>query len=330
MLVVTGGAGFIGSALVAALNARGQDDVLVVDDFGDGPKWKNLRSKRFADIVSPEAFAHRLSSGQYQGQIDGILHIGAITDTSFPDMDELLVRNVRSTRTLAQWAIANGVRFVYASSASVYGDGAQGFSDADAVTPTLLPLNPYAFSKWLSDTEAIRAGWTDKIVGLRFFNVFGPNEYHKGRMASVIWHAANQIRETGQIKLFQSHKDGYADGAQERDFVYVKDVCAVVLWFLDHPTANGIYNVGTGQARTFNDLAAAIFGALVKAPDIVYIPTPETIRGAYQYHTQADLTRLRSAGCDVPFTSLEDAVSDYVQTYLQNENNPYLSYHRKP
>ena len=324
MLVVTGGAGFIGSALVAALNARGRDDILIVDDFGDGPKWKNLRGKRFLDVVAPETFAHDLTAGVYGGKIEGLLHIGAITDTSYPDMDQFYVRNVRYTRALAQWATANDVRFVCASSASVYGDGAQGFSDDDALTPALLPMNPYAFSKWLSDTEAIREGWTEKSVGLRFFNVFGPNEYHKGRMASVVWHATNQIRETGQIKLFQSHKEGYADGEQERDFVYVKDVCAVVLWFLDHPEANGIYNVGTGKARTFNDLARAIFRALDQMPEMVYIPTPENIRAAYQYHTEADLTRLRAVGCDVPFTSLEEAVSDYVGSYLQNEANPYL------
>ncbi len=323
MLVVTGGAGFIGSALVAALNARGRTDVLIVDEYGDGPKWKNLRGKQFLDVVAPDVFAQALAAGKYDGKLDGILHIGAITDTSFADMDMLNDRNVRYTRTLAEWSMAHKVRFVYASSASVYGDGARGFSDEDAVTPGLLPLNPYAFSKWLSDSEAIREGWTSQIASLRFFNVFGPNEYHKGRMASVIWHAANQIRETGQIKLFQSHKEGYADGAQERDFVYVKDVCAVVLWFLDHPNANGIYNVGTGQARTFNDLAAAIFRALDKTPDIAYIPTPENIRAAYQYHTQAELSRLRAVGCDVPFVSLEAAVSDYVREYLQNDN-PYL------
>ncbi len=324
MLVVTGGAGFIGSVLVAMLNARGRRDILIVDEYGDGPKWKNLRGKAFLDVVMPKKFAHDLAAGVYDGKLDGILHIGAITDTSFPDMDELQARNVRYTRILATWAMAHDVRFVYASSASVYGNGALGFSDADAVTPTLLPLNPYAFSKWLSDTEAIRDGWTSNIASLRFFNVFGPNEYHKGRMASVPWHSTNQIRETGQIKLFQSHDSNYADGAQERDFVYVKDVCAVVLWFLDHPNANGIYNVGTGQARTFNDLAAAIFRALDKPADISYIPTPENIRAAYQYHTQADLTRLRQLGCDVPFLSLEDAIQDYVGTYLQNETNPYF------
>ena len=324
MLVVTGGTGFIGSALIWALNERGRDDILIVDDFGGDAKWKNLRGKAFLDVVTPDAFAHQLASGKYHRHIDGLLHMGAITDTSFPDMDELLVRNVHYTRALAQWAAANDVRFVYASSASVYGDGALGFSDDASVTPNLLPLNPYAFSKWLFDSEAIREGWNSKIAGLRFFNVFGPNEYHKGRMASVIWHAANQIRETGQIKLFQSHKAGYADGAQQRDFVYVKDVCAVVLWFLDHPEASGIFNVGTGQARTFNDLAVAIFNSLGKQPELTYIPTPENIRDAYQYHTEADLTNLRAAGCAMPFLSLEDAVHDYITHYLQNPTNPYL------
>lgn len=324
MLAVTGGAGFIGSALVAALNIRGRDDLLVVDEFGDGPKWKNLRGKRFLDVVAPEAFAHRLTAGEYDGKLEGILHMGAISTTSFTDVDELYVRNVRYTRMLAQWATANGIRLVYASSASVYGDGALGFADDDALTPQMLPMNPYAFSKWLTDVEAIRDGWIYKVAGLRFFNVFGPNEYHKGHQASVIWHSANQIRETGRIKLFQSHKKGYGDGQQQRDFVYVKDVCAIVLWFLDHPEANGIYNVGTGQARTFNDLAQAIFRALGKKSEIEYIPTPANIRDAYQYHTEADLTRLRAVGCDIPFTSLEEAVQDYVGHYLQNETNPYL------
>jgi ADP-L-glycero-D-manno-heptose 6-epimerase len=324
MLVVTGGAGFIGSALVAALNARGRDDVLVVDEFGDGPKWKNLRGKRFVDVVAPEVFAQDLAAGAYDGRLDGLLHMGAISTTSFTDVDALYARNVRYTRTLAQWARAQGVRLVYASSASVYGDGGLGFSDDDALTPRLLPLNPYAFSKWLSDTEALREGWTENVAGLRFFNVFGPNEYHKGRQASVVWHSFNQIRETGRITLFQSHKEGYADGEQRRDFVYVRDVCAAVLWFLDHPQVGGLYNVGAGRARTFNDLAGAIFRALGKPADIVYVPTPENIRDAYQYHTEADLSRLRAAGCDTPFTSLEDAVADYVGNYLQNDANPYL------
>ena len=321
MLVVTGGAGFIGSALVWALNERGRDDILIVDDLGTQGKWKNLRGRRFLDIVSPDSLVVTLELG---APIEAILHMGAITDTSEPDADALYRRNTVNTRQLAQWSLANGVRLVYASSASVYGDGALGFSDDDALTPRLLPLNPYAFSKWLFDQETIREGWTDTIAGLRFFNVFGPNEYHKGRMASVIWHATRQIQDTGRIELFQSHKEGYADGEQRRDFVYVKDVCDIVLWFLDHPEAGGIYNVGTGRARTFNDLAAAIFKALGQPPNTTYVPTPENIRNSYQYFTEADLSHLRAAGYDTPLTSLEDAVQDYVTRYLRNESNPYL------
>lgn len=321
MLVVTGGAGFIGSALVWALNERGRDDILIVDDLGTSGKWKNLRGKRFLEIVTPESLSITLDLG---APIEAILHMGAITDTSEPDADALYRRNTEYTRRLANWSLANNTRFVYASSASVYGDGELGFSDDDALTPQLLPLNPYAFSKWLFDREVIREGWTDSLVGLRFFNVFGPNEYHKDRMASVIWHATRQIQETGKIALFQSHQPGYADGEQRRDFVYVKDVCDICLWFLDHPAVGGIYNVGTGQARSFNDLAAAIFAALGREPRIEYIPTPESIRASYQYFTQANLTKLFSIGYDRPLTRLEDAVRDYVTNYLGSRTNPYL------
>ena len=321
MLVVTGGAGFIGSALVWALNAQGRDDILIVDDLGTEGKWKNLRGSRFLDIISPESLIVTLELGT---PVEAILHMGAISDTFEQDADAVYQRNTVNTRRLAQWSLANSVRFIYASSASVYGDGSLGFSDDDALTPQFLPLNPYAFSKWLFDREAIREGWTDAIVGLRFFNVFGPNEYHKGRGGSVVWHATRQIQETGQIKLFQSHKEGYGDGEQRRDFVYVKDVCDAALWFLDNPQIGGIYNVGTGRARTFNDLAAAIFAALGRAPQIEYVPTPETIRSSYQYFTEADLSKLRAASYDRPMTPLEDAVGDYVTQYLLNEANPYL------
>jgi ADP-L-glycero-D-manno-heptose 6-epimerase len=321
MLVVTGGTGFIGSALVWALNERGRDDILIVDDLGSDGKWKNLRGRKFLDIITPESLSVTLDMG---APVDGILHMGAITDTSQQDADALYYRNTVFTRHLAQWALSKGVRLIYASSASVYGDGAQGFSDADALTSELLPMNPYAFSKWLFDAEAIREGWLDTFVGLRFFNVFGPNEYHKSRMASVIWHATRQIQTTEKIELFQSHKEGYADGEQRRDFVYVKDVCDIALWFLDHPNIGGLYNVGTGQARTFNDLAAAIFAALGRDPNIAYVPTPESIRASYQYFTEADLSKLHAAGYDRPMTSLEDAVRDYVTQYLLNESNPYL------
>lgn len=321
MLVVTGGAGFIGSCIVTALNEQGRNDILIVDDLGSEGKWKNLRGKRFLGIVGPSALP-QFQTTRY-GKIDAILHIGAITDTSATDADVLYKNNTSYTKHLAKWAIDNDIRFVYASSASVYGDGALGFSDDDAITPHLLPLNPYAFSKWLSDMDAIRNNWTEKIASLRFFNVFGPNEYHKGFLGSVPWHATEQVRQTGRIKLFQSHKDGCGDGEQARDFVYVKDVCDMVLWFLDHPDANGIFNCGTGHARTFNDLAQAIFASLKLPAEIDYIPTPESIRASYQYFTQADLTKLRSIGYTCPFTPLEDAISDYVGRYLLHETNPY-------
>jgi ADP-L-glycero-D-manno-heptose 6-epimerase len=306
---------------VWALNARGRDDVLVVDDLGTQGKWKNLRGRRFLDIVSPESLSVTLDLG---APVDGILHMGAITDTSETDADALYQRNTVFTRRLAQWALGNDVRFIYASSASVYGDGSRGFSDDDALAPALLPMNPYAYSKWLFDAEAIREGWLDRMVGLRFFNVFGPNEYHKSRMASVVWHATRQIQETSRIELFQSHKPGCADGEQRRDFVYVKDVCDIALWFLDHPEVGGLYNVGTGRARTFNDLASGIFAALGRAPKIEYVPTPDSIRASYQYFTEADLTKLRAAGYDRPLTTLEASVGDYVTGYLLNESNPYL------
>lgn len=322
MLVVTGGAGFIGSALVWALNQRGRDDLLIVDTLGSDSKWKNLRGKRFLRIVAPDVFLESLD--ELDGQIDGILHIGAITDTAATDADAIYLENTVFTRDLTEYAIASDTRFVYASSASVYGDGAFGFSDDDSLTPNLLPMNPYAFSKWLSDMDSIREGWVSQVASLRFFNVFGPNEYHKGFMASVVWHLFNQVRDSGQVKLFQSHKEGCADGEQSRDFIYVKDICNVVLWFLDHPDANGIFNLGTGKSRTYNDLAAAIFGAVGKQANISYVPTPESIRNAYQYYTKADLTKLRQAGYADAFTSLEDAVRDYVTQYLQNEANPYL------
>ena len=321
MIVVTGGAGFIGSVLVKALNDRGHDDVLVVDTLGKGAKFKNLRAKAYRDIMAPATFMGQLRTGELAPE--AVLHIGARTDTSEPDADMMLGRNTKYTRELAKVCIDRDIRFVYASSASVYGDGAHGFSDDNALTPRLLPLNPYAFSKWLFDAEAIREGWTDKIAGLRFFNVFGPNEYHKGFMASVIGHATRQIQEKGALALFQSHNPDYADGEQRRDFVYVLDVVNVILWFLEHPDANGIFNLGTGQARSFNDLGRAIFAALDTPPKIEYIPTPETIRGSYQYFTQADLTKLRAAGCALPFTPLEEAVSDYVRGYLLKKD-PYL------
>jgi ADP-L-glycero-D-manno-heptose 6-epimerase len=318
MIIVTGAAGFIGSVVVAALNKAGIKDVLTVDTLGKDTKFKNLRAKSYIDIVTPQELLDGLKSGAYKP--GAIIHMGAITDTSESDADLLLMQNTKFTRKLAVYAMENDVRFIYASSASVYGDGEFGFDDGDDLTPKLLPMNPYAFSKWMFDTESIDKGWTKRIAGLRFFNVFGPNEYHKARMASVIWHSYNQIKDTGKIKLFESHREGIAHGGQRRDFVYVMDVVDVILWFLNNPQANGIYNLGTGKARSFNELANAIFAAMGKAPEIEYIPTPENIRAAYQYFTEAGLNKLRAAGCAKGFAPLEDTVRDYITGYLMKSN----------
>ncbi len=314
MIVVTGGAGFIGSALIRALNDRGEHNILVVDNLGSGPKFKNLRAKEFSGIARPGEFIAALEAGSVNPDV--IIHMGATSTTTVVDADFLLENNAVYTRRLAVIAQANGIRMIYASSASVYGDGEFGFSDADDLTPKMEPLNPYGFSKWLGDMYALRDGWSKTHVGLRFFNVFGPNEYHKGGQKSVVAHAFRQISETGKIKLFESHRPDYGNGEQSRDFVYVKDVVAVILWFLDNPAASGIYNLGTGKARSFNDLARAIFEAVGRPADIDYTPTPENIRNQYQYFTEAELGKLRAAGCTIPFGSLEETVRDYVQGYL--------------
>ena len=314
LIVVTGGAGFIGSAVVRALNDRGEDDLLIVDNLGIEGKFKNLRKKTFRGILRPADFMTALESGTLKP--DAIIHMGARTDTAEPDADFMVDNNTVFTRRLGHIAQDRDIRFIFASSGSVYGDGTLGFGDSDELTPKLEPLNAYAFSKWLSDVYALRDGWSSNSVGLRFFNVFGPNEYHKGRMASVIFHAYRQLHDSHKIQLFQSHKKGVADGEQVRDFVYVKDVVNVILWFLDNTVANGIYNLGTGKARTYNDLAKSIFSAAGAEPRIEYIPTPEVFRKGYQYFTEANLARLRAIGCDIAFRSLEDSVKDYVQNYL--------------
>jgi ADP-L-glycero-D-manno-heptose 6-epimerase len=314
MIIVTGGSGFIGSAVLRALNDRGISDILVVDNLGTDGKFKNLRAKQFHGIARPKEFLDALETGAVRP--DTIIHMGACSTTTELDADFLLDNNAVTTRRLAVVARERGIRFIYASSASVYGDGALGFSDDDSLTPRLEPLNAYGFSKWLGDIFALRDGWSKRHVGLRFFNVFGPNEYHKGGQKSVIAHAYRKIAETGKMQLFESHKEGYGHGEQARDFIYVKDAVAVILWFLDHPDTSGIYNLGTGRARTFNDLARSIFAALDLDAEIEYIPTPETIRNAYQYFTEADVSKLRDAGCDHAFDALENTVKDYVQNYL--------------
>jgi ADP-L-glycero-D-manno-heptose 6-epimerase len=322
MIVVTGGAGFIGSALVWKLNQLGVRRILVVDQLETSEKWRNLAHLVFEDYMPKDQFLRALEQGTFAERPRAVVHLGACSSTTERDADFLLANNYRYTRTLAEWCLARGVRFIYASSAATYGDGSHGYSDRDDITPGLRPLNQYGYSKQLFDLWALRTRALDTISGLKFFNVFGPNEYHKDDMSSVVLKAYHQVLASGQVRLFKSYRDDYPDGGQQRDFIYVKDCLDVMAWLIEN-RVGGLFNVGTGQARTWNDLAHAVFRAMGRKPKIEYIEMPEALQGRYQYFTQADMTRLRAAGYRQPFTSLEDAVSDYVNGYLA-ASTPYL------
>ena len=322
MIIVTGGAGFIGSAIIAALNGRGIDDILVVDALGPNEKWKNLRNLSFADYVEKDDFLEMVLAGKLVTPIEAVLHLGACSSTTETDASFLLKNNYEYSKLLAQWAADGGIRFSYASSAATYGDGSAGFSDDEEKIDTLKPLNMYGYSKQLFDLWARRTKLFEKIVGLKYFNVFGPNEYHKGDMRSFVIKAFEQINARGKVRLFKSHRSEYKDGEQMRDFIYVKDAADMTLFFLDEPEVGGLFNIGTGTARTWNDLVRAVFAAMGKEPDIEYIDMPEEIARHYQYFTQADITKLCNAGYEKQMTSLEDAIKDYVPNYLQK--NAYL------
>jgi ADP-L-glycero-D-manno-heptose 6-epimerase len=315
MIVVTGGAGFIGSALVAELNASGRTDILIVDALRNGEKWKNLVGKQYVDFVHKERFLEQLEDGAYP-DVDCIVHLGACSATTQADADYLMDNNFHYSRQLCEWAQWSGARFIYASSAATYGAGERGYSDADAVTPTLRPLNMYGYSKQLMDEYVLRNDLQEKVVGLKFFNVFGPNEYHKGDMCSVVYKAYHQILQSGRVQLFKSRKPEYADGGQMRDFVYVKDCVAMMVWLIQHPEVNGIFNMGTGTARTWEDLVHAVFAAMERPAQIEFVDLPEHLHGKYQYFTQAGMAKFSHTGCPLQFRSLEDAVKDYVQNYL--------------
>lgn len=319
MIVVTGGAGFIGSCLIWKLNQLGVDDILVVDRLGREDKWKNLVEKRFADYCDKDEFVERLQAGAYDGAITGIMHMGACSTTTEQDADYLAANNLHYSQIIARWCVQHDVKLWYASSAATYGDGMRGYSDEDAATPHFRPLNMYGFSKHLFDVWVLRHGWQRRFTGIKFFNVFGPNEYHKGAMRSVIHKAFPLVRDEGKIRLFKSYRPDYADGSQQRDFVYIKDVLEVMAFFFTRPDVSGIFNLGTGQARSWNDVARAMFAALGIEGRIEYIDMPEELRGKYQYFTQADLTKLRRAGCQHQFMSLEESVADYVRNYLVPE-----------
>ncbi|MBC8043338.1 MAG: ADP-glyceromanno-heptose 6-epimerase, partial [Rhizobacter sp.] len=322
MIALTGGAGFIGSAMLWTLNQSGQSDVLIADELGHTDKWKNLAPLRFADYFHKTDFLTGLLADKLP-PLDAIIHLGANSSTTEPDTEHLMQNNFAYTKALANYCISKNIRFIYASSAATYGDGAHGYSDRDDTTPRLLPLNGYGYSKHLFDLWAMRQKAFDKITGLKFFNVFGPNEYHKGDMASVVFKAYHQIKTTGSVRLFKSHRTGFADGGQTRDFVYVKDCCSVMMWLLENPDVNGLFNLGTGHARTFKDLVSATFAAMNIQPNTQYIPMPDALQGKYQYFTEADMSKISEAGCPVEFQTLEQSVADYVQLHLSRES-PYL------
>lgn len=314
---MTGGAGFIGSAFVAKLNTVGIDNILVVDELGSTYKWKNLLGKSFIDYLHKDDFIKDLAAGKFSNQVRAIIHMGACSATTEKNVEFLMRNNYRYSVELADYALRHNIRFIYASSAATYGDGALGYSDANDVTPTLHPLNPYGYSKHIFDVWALRGDRINKMVGLKFFNVFGPNEYHKEDMRSMVHKAYHQIVQTGQVKLFKSYLPDYQDGEQKRDFIYIKD-CVDVMWaFLQNPGSNGIFNLGTGHARSWKDLAHAVFAALQKPAKIEFIDMPMDIRNQYQYFTEADTRKLLTAQPQTKFMSLEDSVKDYVVNYLQ-------------
>ena len=319
MILVTGGAGFIGSAIVAALNERGIDDILIVDILGRDARWKNLRNLAFADYMEADDFSAMVSEADVELEPEAIIHMGACSDTTETDCSYLVKNNYEFSKLLAGWALETGARFIYASSAATYGDGAQGFVDDEAAVETLRPLNMYGYSKQMFDLWCLRQGLLERFVGLKYFNVYGPNEYHKANMRSFVIKAYEQIQATGGVKLFQSHRADYGHGEQVRDFVYIKDAVDMTLFFLEHPELSGLYNVGTGTARNWNDLAKAVFAAMGREAKIEYVPMPDELQGKYQYYTQAEMSKLRAAGYEQAATPLEEAVTDYVQNYLAKD-----------
>ncbi len=330
MIIVTGGTGFIGSNLVAALEEQGHEDIVVCDTLGMEDKWRNIAKRELRDLVHPDRLFDYLDA--HADEIDVIFHMGAISSTTEQDIDLVVETNIVLSRRLWNWCGRHNKRLIYASSAATYGDGDQGFDDFESVNELsiLRPLNAYGWSKHVFDRRIARELKNKKKAvpkqwaGLKFFNVYGPNEYHKGEQMSVICKLYPQVMAGAAAKLFKSHKDEYEDGGQLRDFVYVKDCVAVMIWLYENENVSGLFNIGTGKARSFKDLALSTFAAADKELKINFIDMPEFLREKYQYFTEAKMDKLRAAGYDKPFTDLEEGVRDYVQNYMVREDDKYL------
>ncbi|NCS81672.1 MAG: ADP-glyceromanno-heptose 6-epimerase [Ignavibacteria bacterium CG_4_8_14_3_um_filter_37_9] len=316
MIVVTGGAGFIGSALVWRLNQLGKKNIIIVDRLGSDEKWKNLVALHYADYFDKIEFIEKIVNDEIDFEIEAIIHMGANSATTEKDADHLMENNYKYTQALAKYCLEKDIRFIYASSAATYGDGSLGFDDANKNCLKLHPLNMYGYSKNIFDVYAFNNGMMDEIVGIKYFNVFGPNESHKGDMRSVVHKAFEQVRDYGKVKLFKSLHPDYKDGEQKRDFIYVKDAVEMTLFFLEHKDKNGLYNVGGGKARTWKDLVTALFHAVGKPVNIEYIEMPEQLAEKYQYFTEANLEKIKKAGYLNPLYSLEEGITDYVKNYL--------------
>jgi len=315
MIIVTGGAGFIGSAIVWELNNRGETDIVIVDELGNDEKWKNLVGLKFEDFINKNVFLDQILTGKHL-EVESIIHMGANSSTTEKDADSLLSNNYEYTKKLAEFCLWNDIKFIYASSAATYGDGSSGFDDDMNLSKELRPLNMYGYSKTLFDIWAVRHEAFKEIVGIKYFNVYGPNEYHKGDMRSVVHKAFEQARDTGKVKLFKSGNPEYKDGEQKRDFIYIKDAVNMTLHFIEQKDKHGLYNVGSGKARTWNNLVTALFKSMNLPVNIEYIDLPDHLADKYQYFTEANLKRIKESGYKKTLSTLESGVTDYVKNYL--------------
>lgn len=320
MIVVTGGAGFIGSSVVWKLNRMGENRIIVVDELGTDEKWKNLNGLDIEDFYHKTDFINLVYERNLPFGVSTIIHLGACSSTTEKDADYLINNNYNYSQELAKYCIEHNTRFIYASSAATYGDGSNGYDDDENELQTLRPLNMYGYSKHLFDMWIRRNNFLDKVAGLKYFNVYGPNEYHKGDMRSVVHKAFGQIMTEGKVKLFKSYRDGIKDGEQKRDFVYVKDAVDMTLFFMENPDVNGIFNVGTGRAHTWIELVTALFNALEKTVNIEFVDMPEDIREKYQYFTQANINKIKNVGYIKSPTDINAGVTDYVKNYLLKDS----------